>query len=280
MGMQRRLAIIGIGSAIALGLTGCGSSSDVSAERMAPQGAISSKAYVVKANGEIVYPEEQAEGVVDSKEANAETGADDVKEESTLAESTEKDAAEESDQRPLIGHCENGVYENAFFGIGCEVEDDDWVFMSEEELQQYDQASAEWMGFKDIRDALESGAVYTDMSASDPNGYDSLRVTIEKIKNTGLVYSENVHIESSAKTMPIYLKQMGATDIKTDTVTVNVFGEEKKALIVSLKMEDIQIYEAQICVIRDGFIVTCGAAGTTSEERVLELLKCFYALEQ
>ena len=278
MGIRKRLAYIGISSAIFLGLIGCGSAADLSSGQTTSQSAVRSKTIAAKASGESEYPEDDAEKTGESDGADAENGEDDIKEESVTEEDGVTEDSEENGEDSIIGRCKNGVYENAFFGIGCKLEGKDWEFKSEEELQQYDQASAESMGFKNLKEALENGAIYTDMLAYDQDGCDSLRVTIKK-QNSGIVHSERAYIENASRTLPLYLKQMGATDIKTDIVTVNVFGEEHKALVVSLKVDNIPMYEAEVCLIREGYTITCGAAVTESEEAALELLNCYYSVD-
>ena len=269
--LNKKILPIAFASILCLGTVACGKT-DAPIVSNAPAEPFV-KTFAIKDNGEVSESEETP---VESRET-LESDQTENNAQENAGEDTEEETKEEN---PLLGHYDGDIYENEFFGIGYELKDATWNYLSEEEIMQDQEGAKEWMNSEDIAAALDSGKVFTAMNATPLDGRSSVRITVEKNSPYVRKTSEEAYLKQVMDTLPQYLEAWSAEDISMELHPMNVFGEEHNTLWISCTINGAPFQEAQAVIFCDNYIVTCGVAGSRGMEDTASLLEGFYALPE
>ncbi len=263
--LNKKILPVAFASILCLGTMACGKN-DAPVISDA-QGVPFVKTFAVDENGEAVDPDE----------SSAETKDTDV---SDSPENTEDNSEETKPENPLMGHYDGYIYENDFFGIGYELKDATWNYLSEEEILQDTEGAKEWMNSDEIAAALDNGRVFTAMNAMPLQGASSVRITVEKSNRNTTGISVDAYFKDAMETLPQYMEAWHAKDLTMELKPMNIFGQEQSVLCISCTVEGVPFQEAQAVVFHENYIATCGVAGTDGMEETLALLEGFYALPE
>lgn len=224
-----------------------------------------------KAEAEVT--EEIAEAAEEAVEEVAEEVAEEVEEE--VAEEPVEEAAE-GDDNISIGVNEGNTYENAFFGVGCTL-DSDWTLESQEQILARNKLAADMVDEK-FAEVFESGAVITDMVATNSNGVDTVNVGIEKLVGGAMLIDEDKYIELSDPQVTEMLGSMGLENVTSTQLDVSLAGENHAGLLIEAEYSGIKVYEELVCI-KNGSYILCVTACTWQENKVDDILSTFYALQ-
>ena len=217
-------------------------------------------------------------GAVTAAPETAETPAEAPAEEPAEApaeEPVEAPAEEPAESELQIGGVNGGVYQNAYFGFACEL-DDNWLYYSEEQILEVNQATAEVLEGSGLEAYLDNASSFTDMFAQKADG-SVINVNIE---NLGYVYgatlSEEDYVEISADKLVDALEAQGMENITTTAGSVNFAGGTHAALRVRMEYQGISAYELIVCK-KVGSYMGCVAICTWQTDETDALAGCFYA---
>ena len=280
--LNKKLLPTAFASILCLGTVACGKA-DIPVTSDKPDGTFI-KTFQVKDNGEVTEPNE-ASGETDNNETSEqpEKNSTDTTSasEDISSDANSEDTSEETEpEDPILGHYEGDIYENDFFGIGYELKDATWNFLSREEILQDTEGAKEWMNSDEIAAALESGTVFTAMNAMPLQGASSVRITVEKSNRNTTGSSVDAYFEDVMETLPQYMEAWHAEDLTMELKPMNIFGQEQSVLCISCTVEGMPLQEAQAVVFHENYIATCGVAGTDGMEKTISLLEGFYALPE
>jgi len=266
--LRTRCATFGLGLVLCIGTAACGNGRGPAPEA---EDESSATAYIIKADGTKVYPDEE-HGDTSVFNSNADEDREDPEDE------TEEPDAEENSDEDLLGSHTEKVYENPYFGIGCKLKDN-WEFMDDEALQQLSQDAANWMdNSEEVLELLESGRILQSMSADPKEGGASLSVNVEKLGFKYIGYTAEEYDRLTKEDLRLSLEAAGIEVREIRTVTMNVFGEKRDILHLTLVAEGTTIDEFVVHVVRDGYMATCTAASAYGYDEAASLLDCYFAL--
>lgn len=280
--LNKKLLPTAFASILCLGTVACGKT-DIPVTSDKPDGTFI-KTFQVKDNGEVTEPNE-ASGETDNNETSEqpEKNSTDTTSasEDISSDANSEDTSEETEpEDPILGHYEGDIYENDFFGIGYELKDATWNYLSREEILQDTEGAKEWMDNDEIARALESGKVFTAMNATPLTGGASVRITIEKTNPLAYKKSVDAYLESVMEALPQYMDAWHAEDLTMELKPMNIFGKEENTLWLTCTVEGVPFQEAQAVLFHENYIITCGVAGTDGMEETAALLEGFYALPE
>lgn len=182
-----------------------------------------------------------------------------------------------SEKEFSMGEIDGLVYENEFIGIGCELEDE-WSFMSDEEIKELNNITADVAG-EEYEELLEDAELIYDMYAIGGNQLDSINVNLEKYDKVTL---DSLVVEDALEnTIPILEKSfgnMGYTDIETYLDKINIEEEEFTCLYLTGEIEGVRIYQKVFPIKCNGYLANVTIT-TYEEDRVDSLAERFYFVE-
>ena len=182
-----------------------------------------------------------------------------------------------SEKEFSMGEIDGLVYENEFIGIGCELEDE-WSFMSDEEIKELNNITADVAG-EEYEELLEDAELIYDMYAIGGNQLDSINVNLEKYDKVTL---DSLVVEDALEnTIPILEKSfgnMGYTDIETYLDKINIAEEEFTCLYLTGEIEGVRIYQKVFPIKCNGYLANVTIT-TYEEDRVDSLAERFYFVE-
>ena len=120
-------------------------------------------------------------GTVETKSGSSKTesaasqGAGDL-----TAEESAEAKAEKEDENFSTGEVSGSTYKQDFFKIHL-TRDTPWVFSTEEELQAQNQAIVDASNDKEVKDAVENGNLYVDMTVANQETGETTMVRILKV---------------------------------------------------------------------------------------------------
>ena len=120
-------------------------------------------------------------GTVETKSGSSKTesaasqGAGDL-----TAEESAEAKAEKEDENFSTGEVSGSTYKQDFFKIQL-TRDTPWVFSTEEELQAQNQAIVDASNDKEVKDAVENGNLYVDMTVANQETGETTMVRILKV---------------------------------------------------------------------------------------------------
>ena len=260
-------------------ITACGAKDEV------VEATINEPAPVVTASeeGEIdpVAQVETAEAVEEEVTEEDVLEAEPV-EETEAEDGTEADGASdagselEAEDDVSLGTNDGTIYENAYFGIGCKL-DDQWVMQTDEQILELNNLVADKVSDK-FAEVFESGVVITDMMATNVNQVDTVNTGIEKLNGVAMLVDENKYIELSDPQVVEMLGSMGIENITSTRMETEVAGKKRATLLIQGEYSGVPVYEKMVCIKKSGYMfvmTTC----TWGEDKTDEVLSNFYEIQ-
>lgn len=178
------------------------------------------------------------------------------------------------------GVLKDGVYENAFLGIACEL-DEDWHFMTDDEIAEANGVARDMLDDENLQELLEKTPVLTEMYATYDDGVLLTGINIENIGLVyGLVMDEDSYIDMSMDTIEQSIAAVGLEDYTLEKVTVDFAGAERPAVKLSGTVGDESaMYQLQVCIKVDNYMCLV-LLQSMDEDRTEELAGLYYALEE
>ena len=193
--------------------------------------------------------------------------------------------AEEPEESVSFGRINGGIYENTYFGIGCEL-DSDWEFAAAEELAGLNGAAAEAIDDEELRRLMEKSGSVFDMYATASDGLFSMSVVIEKLNALyGIALTEETYMDASIAQLEQALGSMdGVSDVSIEKRTIVFAGEEHTAAHVGYNISPdgetkIPGYELIVCI-KNGSCVAAVTMSTLTVDLTSEAAGLFYAIEK
>ena len=274
-----RYVAVGMGLVLCFGTAACGRRIEADPVPEA-EGGISATAYIVKADGTRVYPDEEYRNTSIFHNDEEEDSEEDPENISDSGNETEKEqdrtenAGEDID---LLGHHNAKIYENTYFGVGCRL-NDGWEYLDDEQIEQLARDTAEWMDTEEIYRLLDSGSILHAMSANPKEGGASMSIDVERLDDKYNDYTLEEYYQEVQEPLKMSLEAGGIEVTEIKIVTMNVFGIDREAFHLTLSAGGMTIDEFVVYIIRDGYIATCTAGSTYGYDETAELLDCYYAV--
>lgn len=161
----------------------------------------------------------------------------------------------ENDVKFQIGEISGDTYENKFFGIKCEIEND-WTFSTEEEIAELNNFTMDYMP-DDLAKQYEKSGNFIDMYASADDGYGNINISAQKLSKSEMESFDPVsNFKAAFPSLEEAFENMGYTNCKFDVAKVTVDGKEYDAYYGTAQLEDLRMYQQQISIIRNNYLVT------------------------
>lgn len=186
------------------------------------------------------------------------------------------------DEEFAIGGIVGGKYENAFFGIGVEL-DENWTFYTKEQLAELDGVTAAAMTDENVAKSLESGKTAFDMYAYAEDGLISINVVME---NLGVLYGkildESAYADAAMPQLAPALEEQGFSDVTCEKQAITFAGAEHQAVKIHglYKVDDstsFDFYKLLVCV-KSGDYMAVVTFGSSFEDITTDLASAFYAV--
>ena len=146
------------------------------------------------------------------------------------------------------------VYRNEYFKFTCNLSDE-WYVLNTDELSQMLGITYEALGDgtagKLVQSAFENGSTQMDFYAVMASGGETINVVLSKSKLVELVLPDQLLLKASVPLLTTGLKDMGATNISSDTKQLTFLGDQRFALFVQADYQGMAMYET-IFLIREG----------------------------
>jgi len=214
-------------------------------------------------------------------EVEVESEIEPAEEEATIEEADAEEAAIEvttSEETASRGTMQGGVYENAFFGIGCSF-DDSWTIAGEEEILEMSGLVADSLSETSLSDALSKVDLVYDLYAMQDDGLTSLNIIMQDLGSiASIALTEKSYIELSSPQSVEALSQIGFEDVTSTISDITFAGQNHPCDAISGTTEGIALYEKQVCIIVDHYIAIVTAASYV-EDTTDDLLAMFYAVQ-
>lgn len=229
-------------------------------------------------------PEGQAEEADQEVETDQEEPADEEEpnqeEPADEEEPNQEEEASAGEEELELGTMVGGVYENAYFGIGCKL-DDNWVYASEEELAEMVGASAEVVNDEELQQQILEADIFYDMYAAADDGAVNMSVNVE---NLGVLYGtildEDGYIDMATESLEESMASAGMTVTSLEKTTVTFAGQERTALCLHSVYDEyeLDIYQLLVCIKEGGYMatVTMTSMGSDITDTMAAM---FYAVE-
>lgn len=179
-----------------------------------------------------------------------------------------------ADKELSLGKVIGTTYENEFIGIGCTL-DNGWTFKTEKEIKEANSIVMDAAG-EELAEALKNATIIYDMSATGPNGMDSINVNLQKGSKSALnkldIATNYVNCFPSVKQM---LQNMGFTNISYTIDTVTIDGEIFDTMNIEASINGILLYETLFSIKCDGYLANI-TVGTYYSNNTAEILESFY----
>ena len=194
-------------------------------------------------------------------------------------EETPQEEAAPAEEGPLTGALQNNVYTNEYFALGCAL-DENWRFITREEIAQFNSETAEMIDVEDVKAALEDGSSYMDMSAEADEGLVQINAAIE---NIGVIYGitmdESGYIDAALeRDLNAKLAAMGMENVKIEKNEVELAGAAHAGIRVEAEYQGVSLYQQLVAVKKNSYVmaVNCTCWG---EDILSTMLGYFYALD-
>lgn len=186
-----------------------------------------------------------------------------------------------------LGHIEGSVYENAFTGYGCAL-DDAWTLYSAEELQDVSDLTQEALKDAELLEENEKYHYFVDMMAQNEADLTVMNVGYSYIslkeRLASVLTSEEQLVDNTlaqADTMTSAYAESGITLNSMEKVKVNFLGGERWAIHSDTDIDGIPYYVLQIFDMKPGasYYVTL-TLGSYVEDNTESLLDLFYPVSK
>lgn len=161
----------------------------------------------------------------------------------------------ENNEKFQIGEIKGDTYENKFFGIKCKV-DSNWMYRTEQEIAELNNFTMEFMP-EDVAEYYENSSNFIDMYATREQSYDNINISAHKLSKSEIKsFDAKKNFESAIPTLEETFENMGYTDCEFTITNATVDGVEYVAYRGTGKLDTMSLYQEQIAVIRNGYLVT------------------------
>lgn len=186
--------------------------------------------------------------------------------------------ADEAEEEFQIGTTSGGRYENAFLGIGCQL-DENWTFASKEELAQLIGIVADGFDNEEYAEQLKNADMFYDMYALADEGLVTINVIFE---NMGVLYGtvidEERYVQIAMENLEEQLTSAGFADIQTETGSVVFAGQERYGLRISGTYQGAPYYCQQV-YIKEGSYMAAVSLVSLTQDITATMLEYFYAVD-
>lgn len=187
------------------------------------------------------------------------------------------DNEETEDKSFSMGKSAGLIYENAFIGLGCTLEEG-WSFYTDEQIKQLNNFATDAAG-EDFEELINNAPIIYDMLAVDANQMNNINVNLEKVDQSVLssvnlndVFSQNLPMLEEA------LDNMGYVNVQSKLITVTIDGEDFSAINTSGEINGLGMYQKSIGVKCNGYLATITVT-TYGEDTTNDILANFYVIE-
>lgn len=186
--------------------------------------------------------------------------------------------ADEAEEELQIGTTSGGRYENAFLGIGCQL-DENWTFASKEELAQLIGIVAEGFDNGKYVEQVKNADMFYDMHAIADEGLVSINVIFENMGVLhGTVIDEERYVQMVMENFEEQLTSAGLADIQTETGSVFFAGQERYGLRISGTYQGAPYYCQQV-YIKEGSYMAVVSLASLTQDITATMLEYFYAVD-
>ena len=185
----------------------------------------------------------------------------------------------ENEEHFSVGTTVNSAYNNAYFGIGVTL-DDNWVFKTQEEINEINGLVQDVVDDDSYAEALEKGTVYTDMIAGADEGLININATIEKLNAIStLAIDEEGYIDIALQNndFKAIFEEMGLEVAAVEKGVAVIVGEEHPCVVIEGSIQGVGFYE-KIAAIKKGNYVLVITVSSVTENVVDDVFAFFYAL--
>lgn len=201
------------------------------------------------------------------------TSNDDVKGKTETG--TSESAAPEKELE--LGSVSGGKYENAYFGFGCEL-DDQWTYATEEQLLDMVQATADLVDDENFKDELLKADMFYDMMTYFYDGATNMNVVVQNLGATyGTLLDEEAIVEQNVKSLP---EQFAAASMEVQSceqVVVEFAGADHAGILIHSIASGSDVYQLQAYV-KTGKYVAIITMSSPLEDNIDAMLGFFYAV--
>lgn len=190
--------------------------------------------------------------------------------------------AEEEDNDFSLGAMQGGIYENAYAGFACKL-DENWVYKTAEELQDVTGLTEEMFEGSDLD--LSSYNQILDMMAecSDPLASINIQYTAlstqERIAHAMAGEEGIIDATLQQKDMLISTYAQAGIDVSAmEKVTVNFCGEERYAIHTTASIQGTNYFILQLFCTNIGPYYVTITLGAFVEDTTPQLAELFYKL--
>lgn len=167
------------------------------------------------------------------------------------------------------------IYENAYFGFGCEL-DDPWVYASEEELLSMVQTTADFVDDDNFKEELLNADIFYDMQAVCYDSGMNINVVVENIgARYGRLLSEEDITDYNLSNLEAPLAAAGMDVQSMEKDTVVFAAEEHSGIKLHSVISGIDMYQL-ITNVKVGSYVATITLSSTVEDDLYTMLGYFY----
>ena len=188
---------------------------------------------------------------------------------------TDTTAATEAEVEFETGAVEGQTYTSDLLKLSLTL-DDNWQFLSREEIDQVMGITSDLVSDEEIAKSLEDGNSYTDMYATNTATGATVNLLLQKVGVSALLLNEKSVLEASEESIVAALESMGLSNIRYEIGTMTFAGKEHACAEITGEINGVTLYEKQVCFIKGTYIASI-TASTVDENGAEEILNQFAA---
>lgn len=221
-------------------------------------------------------------GTVETKSGSSATeGSAKTESAAITAEESAEAKAEKEDENFSTGDVSGSTYKQEFFGIQL-TRDTPWVFATEEELQAQNQAIVDASDDTEVKDAVENGNLYVDMTVSNEETGETTMVRILKIGLGEMLASDQEMVDTMKESLIEDLNNTDGVSAGTGTVEETAFlGKNVPSAYVTGVLNyggsEFDVFERCV-IVRKGTFVAVVIATALIEDTTADQLAAFTAI--
>lgn len=180
-----------------------------------------------------------------------------------------------------LGSVNGGTYENAYFGIGCTL-DENWTYATEEELAAAIGETADMLDSEEFREMMLESNSFFDMQATSSMGHN-VSVAVEDLGALyGTILSVDSYVELATESLEEQLNSAGMSLQSLEQETVSFAGADHTAIrlhtIYSVPdFGDLDIYQL-VVVIKQGNYIAAVTISSYDADITGDIAALFYAV--
>lgn len=192
------------------------------------------------------------------------------------ADPTETAPAEEGENPTgVFGTINGNVYENEYLGLGCDL-DDDWYIYKESELASLLGLTADALSDSNLSDLIEQSGTAFLFYAIKQDG-TSANITIENKNMYSAFLTDETYVELVIPTLENALPAAGFENMTLTAGKIEFLGEEKPCVYIEAEISGTPIYEILVPIIKGDYIATATVC-TLTANNCAEILSEFYLI--